>query len=52
MLNWKCDVMDDSINECNGDAISGTGKYTGVTGKMSWAGAAGFGEGGRTFNMK
>ena len=44
--------MDDGSNKCNGDAIGGTGKYTGVTGKISWAGAAGFGEGGGTFKMK
>ncbi len=52
VLSWKCDVMDDGSNKCNGNAIGGTGKYADVTGKMSWAGAAGFGEGGGTFKMK
>ena len=52
VLNWKCDVMDDGSNKCNGNAIGGTGKYAGVSGKMSWSGAAGYGEGGGTFNLK
>ena len=38
--------------KCNGEAISGTGRFEGVSGKMTWIDKSGFGEGQGTFNLK
>ena len=48
VLVWHCGVD----GQCKGDAVNGTGRFEGVTGKMSWWNDSGWGEGSGTFIMK
>ena len=48
---WACDGSS-MPTKCKGEAISGTGRFEGVSGKMTWIDKSGFGEGQGTFNLK
>ena len=51
VVTWACDGS--SVpTKCKGEAINGTGRFEGVSGKMTWIDKSGFGEGQGTFNLK
>ena len=51
VLTWICDGSI-TPTKCKGEAISGTGRFKGVSGKMTWIDKSGFGVGKGTFNLK
>ncbi len=51
VLTWICDGSI-TPTKCKGEAINGTGRFKGVSGKMTWIDKSGFGVGKGTFNLK
>ena len=51
VLTWICDGSI-TPTKCKGEAINGTGRFKGISGKMTWIDKSGFGVGKGTFNLK